>query len=531
MKHNSKSTLTTKYSAGEQIVMDRNGFPRYNKNYHTMEEKVMGKRKSVLKTATAAALTGLVLTSVSPAYAGTLPVPAASEKSDTVTTENGWSEDGLYWYEDGVLQGLERRGKEIYDPESDAWYWLDAAYCGKKAVSKDVYQESFAGAFADREDGTGKWVRYDENGHMVKGWDETEDGKYYFEPVTGAMAKGEAVIDGTTYVFDETTGIMKDTGWYTADGNEYWCEDGIKQGTEGRGKEIYDPASDAWYWLDAVDNGKKAVSKDVYQESFAGAYADKEDGTGKWVRYDENGKMIKGWNENAAGRYYFDPETGAMAKGKVLIDSVMYSFDKNTGIGTVDLDTNGLVFDGTTDKWWYFNAGVIDYSFNGLCSNEYGTWKITDGTVDFGYNGFAADGENTWYVVNGRVATEYSGTVDGKAVRNGQVMDTIVIQVVHHDRDRTGAVTEGNPDTSGLVGYIEYLAVPVDKEGNITEPVYISYWCPDDYEGFTSGYIITASSVLADRTLIHSKEDLQRDDIRPYIKDGVLNLYMSWFMM
>ena len=35
MKHNSKSTLTTKYSAGEQIVMDRNGFPRYNKNYHT----------------------------------------------------------------------------------------------------------------------------------------------------------------------------------------------------------------------------------------------------------------------------------------------------------------------------------------------------------------------------------------------------------------------------------------------------------------------------------------------------------------
>ena len=44
-------------------------------------------------------------------------------------------------------------------------------------------------------------------------------------------------------------------------------------------------------------------------------------------------------------------------------------------------------------------------------------------------------------------------------------------------------------------------------------------------------YIITASSVLSDGTLIHSKEDLQRDDIRPYIKDGVLNLYMSWFMM
>ena len=58
MKHNSKSTLTTKYSAGEQIVMDRNVSLRYNKSHHIMEEKVMGKRKSVLKTATAAALTG-----------------------------------------------------------------------------------------------------------------------------------------------------------------------------------------------------------------------------------------------------------------------------------------------------------------------------------------------------------------------------------------------------------------------------------------------------------------------------------------
>jgi hypothetical protein len=180
--------------------------------------------------------------------------------------------------------------------------------------------------------------------------------------------------------------------------------------------------------------------------------------------------------------------------------------------------------------WWKVNNGSVNFGFNGLCSNEYGTWKFNGGTVDFGYNGFATDGENTWYVVNGRVATEYSGTVDGKEVRNGQVMDTIVIQVVHHDRDRTGAVTDADPDTSGLVGYIEYLAVPVDKEGNITEPVYISYWCPDDY-GFTSDYIITASSVLSDGTSIYPKEEAQRTDIRPYIKDGVLNLYMSWFMM
>lgn len=35
-------------------------------------------------------------------------------------------------------------------------------------------------------------------------------------------------------------------GWEIVDGDYYWYENGIKQGTEGRGKEIYDPVSDAW---------------------------------------------------------------------------------------------------------------------------------------------------------------------------------------------------------------------------------------------------------------------------------------------
>ena len=77
-------------------------------------------------------------------------------------------------------------------------------------MSKDVYQESYS-AYPDREDGTGKWVRYDENGRMVKGWDYTEAGTYYFEEVTGAMAKGHAVIEGEEYYFDPVTGIRQDS--------------------------------------------------------------------------------------------------------------------------------------------------------------------------------------------------------------------------------------------------------------------------------------------------------------------------------
>ena len=265
------------------------------------------------------------------------------------TVYTGWMIiDGKdYWYENDVLQGYDPnnadyRGKEIYDPDSDAWYWLDNVQQGAKAVSKDVYQESEAGQWADREDGTGKWVRYDADGHMVKGWQTTDQGTYYFDPVYGTMAKGTATIDGMTYYFDTNTGILQSTspvenGWWSDGGQAYWYENGVRQGydpnnADYRGKEIYDPDSDAWYWLDNVQQGAKAVSKDVYQESEAGQWADREDGTGKWVRYDADGHMVKGWQTTDQGTYYFDPVYGTMAKGNAVIDGATYYFDVTTGI-------------------------------------------------------------------------------------------------------------------------------------------------------------------------------------------------------
>ena len=190
-----------------------------------------------------------------------------------------------YWYEDGVKQGTEGRGKEIYDPESDAWYWLDSDANGAKAV-KDVYQES---------DG-GKWVRYDENGKMVKGWNTNENGTYYFDPITGAMAKGDVEIDGVPCSFDETTGIGLNLAWKQENGKDYWYENGQRQGLEGRGKEILTPKVMAGTGWTAMPTAQRQFLGDVYQES---------DG-GKWVRYDENGKMVKGWNTNENGTYYFD---------------------------------------------------------------------------------------------------------------------------------------------------------------------------------------------------------------------------------
>lgn len=147
-----------------------------------------------------------------------------------------------YWYENGKRQGMygdekniwdtifgNERGREIYDPESDAWYWLDACFDGAVAINKEVwmpyiYQEDLkTGANPE-----GKWVRYDNDGHMIKGWYTNENGKYYYDLITGAMSKGVCEIENKLYYFDEITGILKKQikGWYTdQNNNTYYCDE------------------------------------------------------------------------------------------------------------------------------------------------------------------------------------------------------------------------------------------------------------------------------------------------------------------
>ena len=73
------------------------------------------------------------------------------------------------------------------NPGTKGWYWLDAAYDGAKAVSKEVWMPYM---FQNEKPGStrGKWVRYDEKGAMVKGWYSNADGRrLYYDPRTGAM--------------------------------------------------------------------------------------------------------------------------------------------------------------------------------------------------------------------------------------------------------------------------------------------------------------------------------------------------------
>lgn len=165
--------------------------------------------------------------------------------------------------------------------------------------------------------------------------------------------------------------------WVDGDGRTYWYENSIRQGTykdangvmgDGtiRGREIYDPVTDGWYWLDAIYDGAKAVDKEVWMpyiyqnegswdeaEMRRIAYESDEgmgecvldamlSHSGKWVRYDADGRMLKGWvtiegalaelyPDQAGNTYYYDHRTGLMAKGFVTLDGVEYHFDETFG--------------------------------------------------------------------------------------------------------------------------------------------------------------------------------------------------------
>ena len=142
---------------------------------------------------------------ITPAYADPKPAPA-TEPIEEPEEYMLYSESGMYWIENGFVAGRPgdpanitdtifgiERGREIYDPESDAWYWLDACYNGRVATHKEVWFP-YVFQFEDPGSTEGKWTRYDGRGAMVKDFCAGDDWICFYHPITGAMLKGNVDI-------------------------------------------------------------------------------------------------------------------------------------------------------------------------------------------------------------------------------------------------------------------------------------------------------------------------------------------------
>lgn len=118
----------------------------------------------------------------------------------------GWvDEDGnptdrahaIHWCDKGAVA----HSKFFFDSSTNGWYWAESN--GSIAISHDAFvprDNSVAGdSWETGDDGyrrsNGKWVRLGPDGRMVKGEDLKNSKWFYFDPITGEMAKGIRHID------------------------------------------------------------------------------------------------------------------------------------------------------------------------------------------------------------------------------------------------------------------------------------------------------------------------------------------------
>lgn len=173
-----------------------------------------------------------------------------------------------------------------------------------------------------------------------------------------------------------------------------------------RDHAFYDKETDGWYWADA--DGSIARNKDVYipiDES-------DRDAGGKWVRFDENARMVKGEDYRYDAWYHFDEVTGAMSKGITIVKDangpkwVYYDWingkmahgeayvdydEEHTGWYLFDIHTGAMVYgfavvgEGSSARWVYYDkyTGIMAH---GLTFID-GAWYYlnpVDGGVSYG---------------------------------------------------------------------------------------------------------------------------------------------------
>ena len=98
---------------------------------------------------------------------------------------------------------------------------------------------------------------------------------------------------------------------------------------------------------------------------------------------------------------------------------------------------NGVLWNGgetvahNGNGWWYIGTdGKVNFHYNGIASNENGTWYLENGKVSFHYNGFLTLGDTTYYVKGSRIQTEINDVVNiGRGwyyIKNGVLQDKSV---------------------------------------------------------------------------------------------------------
>lgn len=304
-----------------------------------------------------ACLFGSFALTPSPARAIEISNPNPPKISDKIGTDyTGWVTNGSNpsWLDNGV----QAKNKEVGDPATGDWYWFDQY--GYLAIDRDVWINSQQ-----------KWCHYDENGRMVKGLYESNKGTYYFDLASGKMLHGEAYLNlGQNYNgwfhFNEWTGVMdKDADiWLTANGGKW-----VRYGKDG-----------------------VMVKGEDYRKS-------KSDGKMHWWYFDPTtGAMAKGFTTLSTGNggtktVYYDQTMGWMLYGKQTIDGQQFEFDRYTGALKVTANTKAeeiitIAKSKLGAPYKHAGIGPNEFSCDGFTAWVYtqANVKVFDSWADSTYN-------------------------------------------------------------------------------------------------------------------------------------------------
>ena len=180
---------------------------------------------------------------------------------------------------------------------------------------------------------------------MPSGWQQTEEGAYYFSPETGEMQTGIQVIEGETYYFSSESGKMQ-TGLQKAEGETYYFSPETGEMETG----LQEVKGETYYF-----------SPKTGQMQYGIRSADGE----RYYFSPETGEMRTGWQEIKGKRYYCSKESGEMLTGRQKIGGKAYFFDTD-GV----LQTKGWV-KSKNGKYYADKKGVLKSGWQKIGKSRY----------------------------------------------------------------------------------------------------------------------------------------------------------------
>lgn len=240
-----------------------------------------------------------------------------------------------------------------------------------------IMMESVVWEIPDKENDTeGIYYRFDQNGRMVTGWYQGEDGTWFCYNENGSAKSGLQVVNGNTYYFridgkaEINIEFYYEGKLYRADGNGL-CKALTGNGWVGEdyylenGKPVtgWKKINDRWYYFfpgngTKLSDGSHEINGKQYYFNSEGmmesGWIQRE--FGEWSYADPSGVLaIEQWYEINGKKYYFDIE-GKMLTGLNKIGRRCQLFDKNGAwVKNVTSQGDGWIQYGT--NWYYVESG------------------------------------------------------------------------------------------------------------------------------------------------------------------------------